>query len=527
MPMVASHDPGNIKGMVHSHRFPGANTAVPTSNKDEVQLAATEKFLKSGFITVDIFAVSQVQKQKTTEMVRRANESSQTANTGFAVGEEAEQNATAMIRNVGEIAAPADSSNVSLKAGETVQVDVVVRTRKIGHFFPGGTVDSFDVWLELEACDDNGKPIFWSGKVEDNGAGPVEPGAHFYRSYQLDGEGNPINKRNAWQARSLLYAHLIPPGAADVAHYLVKVPAGAKGKIHFTAKLNYRKFSWYYTHFSYAGEPKPGQDMKLLLAKSFNSLEYSFDKANIPRNVSGAIKDEIPNLPIVTLSHAELALPISEQTPVWNTVAKTGTRERWNDWGIGLLLQGDLKGAEFAFKKATEAEPGYADAWLNVARALIQEGETDAAKPYIEKALQVNPSLGRIYYFRALIEKTEGRYDDALASLKQVEAQYPRDRVVLNQIARILLLKREYAKALEYCQRVCDVDTEDVQMHYTAMLCYKGLGDTEKANHEQALFQRFKADESAQAITAKRRLASPEDNNERQAVHNHESAPLP
>ncbi len=208
-------------------------------------------------------------------------------------------------------------------------------------------------------------------------------------------------------------------------------------------------------------------------------------------------------------------------------MAKAGTRERWNDWGIGLLLQGDLKGAEFAFKKATEAEPGYADAWLNVARALIQEGETDAAKPYIEKALQLNSSLGRIYYFRALIEKTEGRYDDALASLLKVEAEYPRDRVVLNQIARILLLKREYAKALEYCQRVCDVDTEDVQMHYTAMLCYKGLGDAEKANHEQALFQRFKADEAAQSITAKRRLASPEDNNERQAVHAHESVPLP
>jgi hypothetical protein len=64
-------------------------------------------------------------------------------------------------------------------------------------------------------------------------------------------------------------------------------------------------------------------------------------------------------------------------------------------------------------------------------------------------------------------------------------------------------------------------------MHYTAMLCYKGLGDTDKANREQALFQRFKADEAAQAITAKRRLASPEDNNERQPVHAHESVPLP
>ena len=230
MPLVASHDPGNINGHVHSHRFPGANTAVPFSNQDPEQLAATEKFLKSGFITVDIFAVSPVQKQKTTAMVRRANDSQQNANTGFAVGEESDQSAAAMIRNVGEIAAPATPPTSRLKPGDTVQVDVVVRTRKIGHFFPGGTVDSFDVWLELEACDDNGKPIFWSGKVADNGKGPVEPGAHFYRALQLDAEGNPINKRNAWQARSLLYAHLIPPGAADVAHYLVKVPPGRKAK---------------------------------------------------------------------------------------------------------------------------------------------------------------------------------------------------------------------------------------------------------------------------------------------------------
>ncbi len=526
MPLVDSHDPGNVNGKVHSHRFPAANSALPLSNHDDAQMKATEDFLKSGFVTVDIFAVTPVQPQKTTAMQRR-NDSQQSANTGFAVGEEAEQSGTVLLRNVGQMAAPANISNATLKPGDTVQVDVVVRTRKVGHFFPGGTIDSVDCWLELEATDDGGKPIFWSGRVEDNGKGPVEPGAHFFRAVQLDGEGNPINKRNAWQARSLLYAHLIPPGAADVAHYLVKVPPTAQGKIHFTAKMNYRKFSWYYTHFAYAGEPKPGQDVKLLLAKNFNSLDYSFDKTNIPRNVSGRIKDEIPTLPIETLSKAELVLPVSNQAPVWNTLAKSGTRERWNDWGIGLLLQGDLKGAEFAFKKATEAEPGYADAWLNVARALIQEGETDAAKPYIEKALQLNSSLGRIYYFRALVEKTEGRYDDALASLHKVEEEYPRDRVVLNQIARLLLLKREYAKALEYCQRVCDVDTEDVQMHYTAMLCYKGLGDTEKANHEQALFQRFKADEAAQAITAKRRLASPEDNNERQAVHAHESVPLP
>ena len=42
----------------------------------------------------------------------------------------------------------------TVRRGESVRVEVVVRTRKVGHFFPGGTVDAFDVWVELEAVDD-------------------------------------------------------------------------------------------------------------------------------------------------------------------------------------------------------------------------------------------------------------------------------------------------------------------------------------------------------------------------------------
>jgi len=521
MPLVPSQDPGNHDGKVHSHRFPAANTAVAYANHDDEQLQATEQFLKSGFITVDIFAVSPV-KDSGTQMVRRTGEGPQ-AMSGFAVGEEAEQASTGVIREVGEITAPIDSARAKIAPGSTARVDVVVRTRKIGHFFPAGTVDAFDVWLELQGSDANGRVIFWSGFVDDNGRGPVEPGAHFYKSYQLDGAGNPINKRNAFQARSVLYVRLIPPGAADVAHFRVRVPKDAKGPITFTAKLNYRKFSWYYTQFAYAGQPKPGQDAALLNA-SQNSLEYSFDKANIPKNVSGEIRDRVPDLPIVTLAQAQAVVGLGEAS--WAPVVAKKDRERWNDWGIGLLLQGDLKGAEYAFKKVTEAEPEYADGWLNVARALIQEGETDAAKPYIEKALAVNSKLGRIYFFKAMIQKTDGDYDGALASLRTAESMYPRDRVVLNQMARILFLKRQYAEALRVLERVCLVDPEDLQMHYTMMLCYRGLGEQEKAAREERLFRRFKAEESAQSITAIRRRLSAEDNNERQQIHDHETVAI-
>jgi len=521
MPLVPSRDPGNHDGMVHSHRFPAANTALAYVNHDEAQMKATEQFLKSGFITVDIFAVSPVEN-KGTEMLRRTGDAPQ-AMSGFAVGEEAETPSTGVIREVGQIAAPIDHAGTKLEPGSTARVDVVVRTRKIGHFFPAGTVDAFDVWLELQGQDADGRVIFWSGQVQDHGKGPVEPGAHFYKSYQLDGAGNPIDKRNAWQARSVLYVRLIPPGAADVVHYRVKIPKDAKGPITFTAKLNYRKFSWYYTQFSYAGQLKPGQDPALVNA-SQNSLDYSFDPSNIPKDVSGEIKDHIPDLPIITLAEAKATVGLGETS--WTPVVQKQDRERWNDWGIGLLLQGDLKGAEYAFKKVTEAEPEYADGWLNVARALVQEGETDAAKPYIEKALAINPKLGRIYFFNAMVQKADGDYDGALASLRTVESMYPRDRVALNQMARILFLKRQYAEAIQVLQRVCLVDPEDLQMHYTMMLCYRGLGDGEKAAREEVLFRRFKAEEAAQSITAIRRRLSPEDNNERQQIHDHESVAL-
>jgi tetratricopeptide (TPR) repeat protein len=527
MPLEPSNELGSKGGQGHSHRFPAANTALSHANLDRAQTAAEQKFLTSGFITVDIFAASPVRENgKQTNMIRRAA-AGPTLSSGIASGEETEQPGDTFIREVGQVAAPLDVAKPKLLPGSTARVDVVVRTRKIGHFFPGGTLDSFDIWLELQATDATGRVIYWNGKAADGGKGPVDPGAHMYKAYQLDADGNEINKRNAYQARSVLYVHAIAPGAADTVHYLLRIPKDAKGPINITAKLNHRKFTWYYTQFAYAGQPKPGQDPKLNNV-NYNSLEYSFDKANIPANVSGEIKGEIPVTPITVLASAKATIDLTNNASdtKWTPVAAKKTRERWNDWGIGLLLQGDVKGAEYAFTKVTEAEPGYADGWLNVARALIQEGETERAKPFIKKALEVNPALGRIWYFKALIEKADGDYDGALKSLAVVTTKYPRDRVVWNQVGRLLFLKRQYKESLDALHKVAAIDPEDLQMHYTAMLAYRGLGDAESAAREQKLFQRFKAEESAQAITAKRRLISPEDNNERQNIHDHESMPL-
>jgi hypothetical protein len=75
-------------------------------------------------------------------------------------------------------------------------------------------------------------------------------------------------------------------------------------------------------------------------------------------------------------------------------------------------------------------------------------------------------------------------------------------------------------------QSVLAVDPEDLQAHYNLMLCYNGLGDEKRAHEHQVRYLRFKADEASQAITGPYRQLNPEDNNERQAIHEHVSVPL-
>jgi tetratricopeptide (TPR) repeat protein len=122
--------------------------------------------------------------------------------------------------------------------------------------------------------------------------------------------------------------------------------------------------------------------------------------------------------------------------------------------------------------------------------------------------------------------RSDGNYDGAAAELHTVLKQYPRDRVVLNDLGRVLFLQRRFADAVKVLNSVLAIDPEDLQAHYNLMLCYNGLGDEKNAHDHQLRYLRFKADEASQTITGPYRQAHPEDNNERQAIHEHISVAL-
>src|ERR1700687_3605653 len=125
MPLERSADMGNVAGKVHSHRFPGANTALPTANEDAAQLKATEDFLTSGALTVDIFALSPASAPLKPGAIAQHDLA-----TTFAVGEEAEAKITpGSSSNVeaAPVTAPLNRVQPAIRRGDTGRVDVVVR----------------------------------------------------------------------------------------------------------------------------------------------------------------------------------------------------------------------------------------------------------------------------------------------------------------------------------------------------------------------------------------------------------------
>ena len=114
----------------------------------------------------------------------------------------------------------------------------------------------------------------------------------------------------------------------------------------------------------------------------------------------------------------------------------------------------------------------------------------------LRQALAVDPKLAKTHFFLGTVLKNLGRYDEALSALREAAAQYPRDRVVLNQLGRVLFLQREFGPAVDTFKQVLAIDPEDLQAHYNLMLCYQGLGDAAGVERERVLYTRFKADEA-------------------------------
>ncbi len=411
----------------------------------------------------------------------------------------------------GDLLAPLRPEVPTLEPGKKYLVEVVVRTLKLGHLFTQGTVDSNEVWIDFEARAGD-RIIGRSGALDEHGT--VDPWSHFVNALVIDRHGNRIDRRNPQDIYVSVYNHQIPPGAAQVVHYLLDVPTDLAEPVKLTARLNYRKFDRKY-------------------------MEHVFREDGVPP----------PNLPITTLCEDAVTLPVvGSSAKVENPASNIVMWQRWNDYGIGLLLEGEqtsgsekgeLRQAEEVFRKVVEFGRGAGHA--NLARIYLREKRLADAVRELQAACQsaqpgtpeeLHQAAGNaafppkpfdpapawtIAWLSGQVNKELGNLDEAIRDYELILSDkmqaavadrgfdFRRDVMVWNDLGIVRFERAEQERgerrraererrlreAVDAFEHTLVIDPENLTAHFNLSLLYQALGgetaaaDSGRANQDK------------------------------------------
>lgn len=457
--------PETGKQVVHNHFFPGANTALPHWRGDDEYVELARSILQ-GCARVDIFGV---RKEGSID---------------------------------GELTAPLRPEIPALQSGQAYLLETVIRTLKMGHHLTQGTVDSNELWLEIQAKSGDRVIGISGGRTSD---GSVDEWSHFVNNFVIDRNGDRIARRNAQDIFIALYDHQIPPGAGQTVHYRLEVPQDVEQPIEVTVKLNYRKFDRGYIDF---------------MDKAYRDGDYEFRNRNSGSN----------ELPITVIAEDRIVFPIVKEDGALVQATETGKApiepawQRWNDYGIGLLLIGtaQLKQAAEAFAEV-EKMKRY-DGPLNLARVLFAEGNLDGATDALARAalMEPPPPPWTMAWLSGEVARQQGQFDVAAKNFYSVlydvsedrtkrKFDFSQDYFVRNQLGATYLdlalaaqsrddevEYQEYlAAARSEFQKVLELDSENLMAHANLATIFERLGDTEEAEVHRLENLKYKLDDNA------------------------------
>jgi tetratricopeptide (TPR) repeat protein len=394
-------------GKLASHRFLGGHTYMASLRRDQDQLRRTSELLRTA-ATIDV---------------------------------------AALVRADGTRALPPDGAEVA--AGERIVLDVVVRNQRVGHRFPGGTLDAQDAWIELSVRDAHGKVIAEAG--ERHAATGSDPTAHVLRALAADEQGKPLLSRETHRFRAIVYNHTIAPRDASVVEYALDIPRRldpAQLPLRVTARLRHRS-----------------RDLPLQEATCADSRTprgAAFLEAS--RKLTGAVLSPCAQQPITDIAEAEVFLgkgsPPREGRP---------TATRLYEHGLGMLhaVQERLDEARPSLERALEltADPAErASALWALGAVSARQGRTDEASRWLAEAAKLAPGSPAIDRTRGDSLAQVWRWSEAAAPLQAAAEAAPRDDAAWAALALALGSAGRGADALEASRKGLLLQPRDADM---------------------------------------------------------------
>lgn len=451
-------------GMISSHRWAAANTAIPSVYNFKDQLDEVTKFLQDDKMGVDIFALHVQSEGKSKE----------------------------------KLIAPLNRKDFKIKEGDALTADVVVTNKNIGHSFPPELRDFYEAYVEFTVSDATDKVLFKSGYIKPKG--DLDEKAHSYKTFLVKEDGSFNDLHHIWKTRVVAQNLAIPSGRSDLARYKFVVPQNIGGQIKLSAKLQYRRFTRVFSDYSLG----KSRDLPVvLMAKAERTLFVGAENKAATADPK-AMPDwrRWNNYGIALLDQRQFPQAVDAFDEVIDFDVKDYKAFAFTNKALALMEMGGWKEAEKLVNKSIELD-------ANNLRAVFQSGRIDRVQSRLDEA-EAN--------FKKVLEKYP-RDRQTLQQLGEL-AKIKSDTVAKEQRTAQLEIAKNY-----YLQ-ILAIDPEDVGSHYNLMILYQKLGMREEAKKEAVIFKDLKDDPQVTSLASNFLQANWSIGNESLPFHTHDLTPF-
>jgi tetratricopeptide (TPR) repeat protein len=237
-------------------------------------------------------------------------------------------------------------------------------------------------------------------------------------------------------------------------------------------------------------------------------------------------------MPTTLIASAAVALNVgtmsSGSSPfVRSAYSNVGEWLRANDFGAGLLRQGDTRLAKLAFGEVQRVAPGQIEGWRNMALAFIEDMSDssvrlDDAQVLLSKCDLISPGDLTTAWIRGKLFAELLKYSEAEDAFRAITVRYPRDRQVWKALGSVLFKDLRIDESLDAYERALEIDPEDAEAHEGKWFVLRALGRLAEAEGERRQFERFGSDSSVRPMRAAFLRTHPEYSREADSMHWHE-----
>lgn len=404
---VSDYAAGNTgKKQAASHRFLGANTAIPTLFQFPDQLREITKFLQDDLFGIDLFAL--------------------------------QKNGAAP-----QTIAPLGAESFKLAAGDDLTLALVIQNKKIGHSYVPEQRDFYESWVQFNVTDAAGKTIYQSGYLKPDGF--LDERAHSFTNRLISKDNRLLDRHQVWETRIRAYDNTILPGRSQLVRYRFRVPEGAAGPITVTTRIQYRRFRRGYNNF--------------ILGKSVDYPVVEVSSKSVTLNLGENAAAPGAADPLLRWNNYGIALLDQQQyldaADAFGrvTVLKPDYTDGWINLAIADLAYQNYAGAALALNRAFALEPNNPRASYYSAMIDQAQGRLDAAAAKLLAVIALYPRLRQARADLGFVYYQQNKFQLAREQYEALQAIDPDDLSAHYNLARIyrrLGMKKEAAVQSAY-----------------------------------------------------------------------------